>query len=165
MGVFLLAVAVIAVAGSIITIALAVSMGASETTGVARSLELIEKTINRQEVGKADLPVMAGIGFRHFLAEQEVGRGQHAREAETEAGVEILQRAGGGFVEPAIAEVVPDRPKPGCRDQCRVGIWRGLPGFPSCGRGAARPCRRAKSCSGRGMPGAGPLTGGRRAIE
>lgn len=53
----LLIIGLAAVAGSLVTIALAVGLGSGQTTGVARSLELLEHTIDRKEVGKSDLPV------------------------------------------------------------------------------------------------------------
>jgi tight adherence protein C len=53
----LLIIGLVAIAGSLLTIVLAVSIGSGQTTGVARSLELLERTIGRKEVGKADLPV------------------------------------------------------------------------------------------------------------
>lgn len=54
----ILIVGVILVAVALVTIVIAVSSGAGQVTGVARSLDLIEKTIDRREVGKADLPAM-----------------------------------------------------------------------------------------------------------
>ena len=61
MGTVLLVVALVTIAGALATVVLAVSAGAGETTGVARSLDLIEKTVNKQEVAKADLPAMERI--------------------------------------------------------------------------------------------------------
>ncbi len=58
MGTMLLVVGIIAIAGGLVTIVVALGAGAGQATGVARSLDLIEKTINQKEVGKADLPVM-----------------------------------------------------------------------------------------------------------
>ena len=52
----LLIIGAIAVAGSLATIVFAVSAGAGEVTGVARSLALIERTVDAKEVGKAELP-------------------------------------------------------------------------------------------------------------
>ena len=54
----LLIFSLLAVGGALATLAIAVSSGAGQATGVARSLDLIEQTINRQEVGKAELPLM-----------------------------------------------------------------------------------------------------------
>src|SRR5690349_17693671 len=61
MGSMLLIVGLIAVAGSLATIVLAMSVGAGASTGVAKSLELIEKTVSAREVSKSDLPVMERI--------------------------------------------------------------------------------------------------------
>src|SRR6476659_8752567 len=61
MGSMLLIVGIIAVAGALATIVLAMSVGAGASTGVARSLELIEKTVNQREVSKSDLPFMDRI--------------------------------------------------------------------------------------------------------
>ncbi|NYG07706.1 tight adherence protein C [Phycicoccus badiiscoriae] len=61
MGSMLLIVGLIAVAGALATIVLALSVGAGATRGVAKSLELIEKTVNAREVTKSDLPVMERI--------------------------------------------------------------------------------------------------------
>ncbi|KRE57179.1 secretion system protein TadC [Phycicoccus sp. Soil748] len=58
MGTMLLIVGLVAIAGALVTIVIAASSGAGQTTGVARSLELIEKTIDRREVSKSDLPAM-----------------------------------------------------------------------------------------------------------
>jgi tight adherence protein C len=58
MGLVLLAFAAGAVGLALVTVVFAVSAGAGQSTGVARSLELIEHAVNRQEVAKADLPVM-----------------------------------------------------------------------------------------------------------
>lgn len=58
MGTMLLIVGLVAIGGALATIVIAVSAGAGETTGVARSLELIEKSVNHQEVSKSDLPLM-----------------------------------------------------------------------------------------------------------
>ncbi|MGA8979478.1 MAG: type II secretion system F family protein [Pedococcus sp.] len=54
----LLIVGLVAIGGALATIVIAMSAGAGETTGVARSLELIEKSVNHQEVSKSDLPMM-----------------------------------------------------------------------------------------------------------
>lgn len=53
---FLLLLSLVSVGLALGTVVLAVSMGAGQTTGVARSLELIERTVDHKEVGKADLP-------------------------------------------------------------------------------------------------------------
>ena len=63
----LLIIGLLAVAGALVTIVLAVSVGAGQPTGVARSLDLIEKTINQREVAKTDLPVMERL-VAPFLA-------------------------------------------------------------------------------------------------
>jgi tight adherence protein C len=57
-GTVLLIIGLVTIAGALATVVIAVSSGAGEATGVARSLDLIEKTVNKQEVGKADLPAM-----------------------------------------------------------------------------------------------------------
>jgi tight adherence protein C len=54
----ILIVGVVLLAGALVTIVIAVSSGAAETTGVARSLNLIEKTVDRHEVSKSELPAM-----------------------------------------------------------------------------------------------------------
>lgn len=54
----LLTIAVVLIAVATAVMVYAAFAGAGETTGVARSLDLIERTINKQEVGKADLPAM-----------------------------------------------------------------------------------------------------------
>ncbi|GAB3065647.1 type II secretion system F family protein [Pedococcus soli] len=61
MGSMLLIVGVVAIAGALVTLVVALSAGAGQTTGVARSLELIEKSVNHQEVSKSDLPLMDRI--------------------------------------------------------------------------------------------------------
>ena len=52
----LLIVGLVCVAGGLVTLVIAVSAGAGEVTGVARSLALIERTVDSKEVGKAELP-------------------------------------------------------------------------------------------------------------
>jgi len=54
----MLIVALVAVAIALATIVLAMSWGAGQATGVARSLAMIERSVDRHEVGKSDLPVM-----------------------------------------------------------------------------------------------------------
>lgn len=61
MGSMLLIIAIVAIAGALATIVIAVSAGAGATTGVAKSLQLIEKTVNHREVSKSELPVMDRI--------------------------------------------------------------------------------------------------------
>lgn len=61
MGSLLLIIGLVAIGGALATIVIAVSAGAGETTGVARSLEIIEKTIDKREVSKSDLPLMDRI--------------------------------------------------------------------------------------------------------
>jgi tight adherence protein C len=63
----LLIIGLMAVAGALATVVLAVSFGAGQPTGVARSLDLIEKTINQREVAKTDLPAMERL-VAPFLA-------------------------------------------------------------------------------------------------
>ncbi|SDP25837.1 tight adherence protein C [Pedococcus dokdonensis] len=58
MGLILLVVALVAVGIALMTIVLAVSLGAGAPTGVARSLDLIERTVDKREVGKSELPAM-----------------------------------------------------------------------------------------------------------
>jgi tight adherence protein C len=53
----LLIIAVVAVAVALGTIVVAAGYGAGEATGVARSLAIIEQTVDRKEVGKQDLPL------------------------------------------------------------------------------------------------------------
>ncbi|MFC8502965.1 type II secretion system F family protein [Pedococcus sp. NPDC057267] len=52
----LLLVGLVCVAAGLVTIVVAVSSGAGEVTGVARSLALIERSVDAKEVGKAELP-------------------------------------------------------------------------------------------------------------
>lgn len=54
----LLTTSLVLIGGALMTMVLALALGAGQATGVARSLDLIEKTINQREVGKADLPAM-----------------------------------------------------------------------------------------------------------
>jgi tight adherence protein C len=54
----MLVVALVAIGLALVTIVLAVSWGAGEATGVARSLAIIERQIDAHEVGRADLPAM-----------------------------------------------------------------------------------------------------------
>jgi tight adherence protein C len=54
----LLIIALVCVGLALATTVFAVGSGAGQTTGVARSLDLIERTVNHREVGKADLPAM-----------------------------------------------------------------------------------------------------------
>ncbi|WP_406831791.1 type II secretion system F family protein [Pedococcus sp. KACC 23699] len=61
MGNLLLVVGLVAIAVALVTIVMAVAAGAGETTGVARSLELIEKSLDHREVSKSDLPLMDRI--------------------------------------------------------------------------------------------------------
>lgn len=61
MGTMLLIVGLVAIAGALATLVIAMSAGAGTTTGVARSLELLEKTVNQREVSKSDLPFMERI--------------------------------------------------------------------------------------------------------
>jgi tight adherence protein C len=58
MGPILLVIALVAIGGALGTLVLATGLGAGQPTGVARSLDLIERTIDKREVGKSDLPVM-----------------------------------------------------------------------------------------------------------
>lgn len=51
-----LIIGILAVGGALVTIVLAVSAGAGDATGVARSLALLEHRIDAKEVGKSDLP-------------------------------------------------------------------------------------------------------------
>jgi tight adherence protein C len=61
MGTILLVVGLVAIAAALLTLVLATTLGAAQPTGVARSLDLIERTIDKREVGKSDLPVMERI--------------------------------------------------------------------------------------------------------
>ena len=61
MGSMLLVVGLVAIGGALATIVIAMAAGAGQTTGVARSLELIEKTVDKREVSKSDLPLMDRI--------------------------------------------------------------------------------------------------------
>jgi len=58
MGFILLVVGLVAIGVALMTIVLAASLGGGQATGVARSLDLIERTIDKREVGKSDLPAM-----------------------------------------------------------------------------------------------------------
>ena len=58
MGLILLVIALVAIGAALMTIVLAASIGGGQATGVARSLDLIERTIDKREVGKSDLPAM-----------------------------------------------------------------------------------------------------------
>ena len=58
MGIVLLVVALVAIGVALMTIVLAASLGGGQATGVARSLDLIERTIDKREVAKSDLPAM-----------------------------------------------------------------------------------------------------------
>ena len=58
MGFILLVVGLGAIGVALMTIVLAASLGGGRATGVARSLDLIERTIDKREVAKADLPAM-----------------------------------------------------------------------------------------------------------
>jgi tight adherence protein C len=53
----LLLISMVTVGGALVMLVLAVSAGAGETTGVARSLALIENGVDAKEVSKHDLPV------------------------------------------------------------------------------------------------------------
>ena len=73
----LLLVGLVCVAVGLVTIVVAVSSGAGEVTGVARSLALIERTVDAKEVGKAELPAFERLavpllralrGFAHRLS-------------------------------------------------------------------------------------------------
>jgi len=61
MGTILLVLALVFIGGALGTLVLATGFGAGQPTGVARSLDLIERTIDKREVGKSDLPVMDRI--------------------------------------------------------------------------------------------------------
>ncbi len=58
MGLILLVVGLVAIGVALMTIVLAASLGGGQATGVARSLDLIERTIDKREVAKSDLPAM-----------------------------------------------------------------------------------------------------------
>ena len=62
----MLVVALAAIAIALVTIVLAVSWGAGEATGVARSLAIIERQVDTHEVGRADLPAMERL-FLPFM--------------------------------------------------------------------------------------------------
>lgn len=53
----LLTLGLVAIAISLVTLVLAASLGAGQATGVARSLALIEKTVDHHEVSRQELPV------------------------------------------------------------------------------------------------------------
>jgi tight adherence protein C len=57
----LLVIGLVAIGGALATLVIAMSAGAGATTGVARSLELLEKSVNQREVSKSDLPFMERI--------------------------------------------------------------------------------------------------------
>ena len=54
----LLMIALISVGAALATFVLAAALGAGEATGVARSLAIIERSVNRHEVAQQDLPLM-----------------------------------------------------------------------------------------------------------
>lgn len=58
MGSPLLLVGLLAIGGALLTIVFVLAADANKATGVARSLDLIERTVNKREVGNADLPLM-----------------------------------------------------------------------------------------------------------
>ena len=62
-----------AVALALVTIVLAASLGAGETTGVARSIALIEQTIDRKEVSKAELPASERLLIPFLNATRRIG--------------------------------------------------------------------------------------------
>jgi len=55
------------VAAACVTLLLVVVLGSGDTTGVARSLALIENSVSRKEVGKSDLPALDRIAVPFFL--------------------------------------------------------------------------------------------------
>jgi tight adherence protein C len=67
----ILVVALVCIGLALVTIVLAVSWGAGEATGVARSLAIIERQVDAHEVGRADLPAME----RLFVPIMEKTRG------------------------------------------------------------------------------------------
>jgi tight adherence protein C len=70
-GFVILVVALVCIGLALVTIVLAVSWGAGEATGVARSLAIIERQVDAHEVGRADLPAME----RLFVPIMEKTRG------------------------------------------------------------------------------------------
>ena len=66
MGSPLLLIGLVAVGLSLMTLVLAFSTGAGRTTGVARSLALIEHNVDAQEVGRNDLPLLDRLVFPVF---------------------------------------------------------------------------------------------------
>jgi tight adherence protein C len=63
MGNPLLILAIVAVAMSLATLVIAATAGSGSATGVARSLALIERTVDTHEVGKAELPALQRLGL------------------------------------------------------------------------------------------------------
>jgi tight adherence protein C len=63
MGSILLVVAMLAVGIALVTLVLAFATGAGSTTGVARSLALIEQRVDIREVSRGDLPLMDRLVF------------------------------------------------------------------------------------------------------
>jgi tight adherence protein C len=63
MGNPLLILAIVAVALSLATLVIAATAGSGSATGVARSLALIERTVDTHEVGKAELPALERLGL------------------------------------------------------------------------------------------------------
>jgi tight adherence protein C len=63
MGSLLLIVAAVAVAVSLATLVIAGTAGSGQATGAAKSLALIERMVDRHEVGKAELPALERLGL------------------------------------------------------------------------------------------------------
>jgi tight adherence protein C len=63
MGSLLLIVAAVAVAVSLATLVIAGTSGSGQATGAAKSLALIERMVDRHEVGKAELPALERLGL------------------------------------------------------------------------------------------------------
>jgi tight adherence protein C len=69
----LLLIAVVSVALALATLVIAATAGSGEATGVARSLALIERTVDRQEVGKSELPALERLGLPLLNGMKAVG--------------------------------------------------------------------------------------------
>jgi tight adherence protein C len=63
MGSPLLVIAAVAVALSLVTLVIASTAGSGQATGVAKSLALIERSVDTHEVGKAELPALERLGL------------------------------------------------------------------------------------------------------
>jgi tight adherence protein C len=72
MGSLLLIVAAVAVAVSLATLVIAGTAGSGQATGAAKSLALIERMVDRHEVGKAELPALERLGLPLLISMKDV---------------------------------------------------------------------------------------------